>query len=206
LILKAGRDSLHFLWNQDILSVTFYTSPADYQSGVRGVSFSVHRLRFGMRAQLMSKQIRRRPEVEGLEPMTLLSGMTGVAAHVEALAKTPPVPNPIHLTGTLSGTLTKKGHGETLTAKGNLSPFRKVSFSGPATALNITGGVSNLTIPDKTSKLFVTLNLTPGGTTLSGTYTITGGTKTLAGETGSGNVTVTVTSVVSPIHFGATFS
>ena len=52
----------------------------------------------------------------------------------------------------------------------------------------------------------MSLNLTPAGTSLSGTYTITGGTKTLAGETGSGNVTVAVSSVVSPIHFSATFS
>lgn len=155
----------------------------------------------------MRKQLRRRPEVEGLEAMTLLSGMAGVVPQaVEALAKTPALPNPLNLTGTLSGTLTKKGHGETIKAAGNLSPIGKVSFSGPATGFSISGGPSNLTIPDKTAKLFMSLNLTPAGTSLSGTYTITGGTKTLAGEMGSGKVTVAVTSVVSPVHFKATFS
>jgi len=155
----------------------------------------------------MRKRLRRRPEVEGLEAMTLLSGMTGVVPQaVEALAKAPALPNPLDLIGTLSGTLTKKGHGETIKAAGNLSPIGKVSFSGPTKGFNISGGLTNLTIPDKTAKLFMSLRLTPAAMSLSGTYTITGGTKTLAGEMGSGNVTVVVTSVVSPIHFSATFS
>jgi hypothetical protein len=155
----------------------------------------------------MRKQLRRRPEVEGLEAMTLLSGMMGVASQaVEALAKTPALPNPLDLTGTLSGTVTEKGHGETIKAAGHLSPIGKVSFSGPATGFSSSGGLTNLAIPGKAGKLFVSLNLTPAGTSLSGTYTITGGTKTLAGETGSGKVTVAITSLVSPIHFTATFS
>ena len=99
----------------------------------------------------MRKQLRRRPEVEGLEAMTLLSGMTGVAHQVEALAKAPTLPNPLHVTGTLTGTLTKKGHGETIKAAGKLSPIGKVSFSGPATT-SVTGGLSSLTIPDGTAK------------------------------------------------------
>jgi hypothetical protein len=137
--------------------------------------------------------------------MTLLSGMTGIAPQVAALAKTHPLPNPLDLTGTLTGTLTRKGQGETIKAAGKLSPIGKVSFSGPATT-SVSGGQSNLVIPGKTGKLFVSLNLTPAGTSLSGTYTITGGTKTLAGETGTGKVSVVVSSVVSPVHFSATFS
>ena len=155
----------------------------------------------------MRKRVQRRPEVEGLEAMTLLSGMTGVALQaVEVLAKTPVVPNPIHLAGTLNGTLTHKGKGEFIKAAGNLSPLQKVSFSGPEPATLLTGGITNLVVPGKIGKLFVSFNLTPVGTSLSGTYTITGGTKALTGETGSGNVTVALSSVVSPIHFSATFS
>ena len=154
----------------------------------------------------MRKQLRRRPEVEGLEAMTLLSGMAGVSHQVEALAKTPALPNPLNVTGTLSGTLTKKGHGETIKAAGNLIPVGKVAFSGPAPTTLITGGLSNLTIPGKIGTLHMSLNLTSAGTTLTGTYTILGGTKALKGETGTGNVTVGVSSLVSPIHFSATFS
>jgi hypothetical protein len=139
--------------------------------------------------------------------MTLLSGMTGVAHHaVEVIAKTRGLPNPLDLTGTLSGTVTEKGQGETIKAAGKLSPIGKVSFSGPATGFRPSGGSTNLTIPGPAGKLFMTLNLTPAGTSLTGTYTITGGTKMLASETGSGQVTVAVSSVASPIHFTATFS
>jgi hypothetical protein len=154
----------------------------------------------------MRKQLRRRPEVEGLEAMTLLSSMGVAPQAIETIAKVRTLPNPLTLTGTVSGTVTIKGHGETIKASGKLSPFGKVSFSGPTTGFNVSGGVTNLTIPEKAGKLFMSLNLEPSGTSLSGTYTITGGTKALANETGTGDVTVVVTSVVSPIHFSATFS
>ena len=149
-----------------------------------------------------------RPEVEGLEAMTLLSGMAGMAQQViEAHAKkTPALPNPLHLVGTLSGTLTQKGKGEFIKASGKLSPVGKTSFSGNEPPTLLTGGASNLVIPGSIGKVFISLNLTPNGTSSSGTYTITGGTKALAGETGTGNVTIALSSISSPVHFTATFS
>jgi hypothetical protein len=144
----------------------------------------------------MRKRMSRRPEVETLESMTLLSGIgiAGGGGHaVQALAKTAPLPNPLVLTGTLTGNIqTKKGH-HLLSVKGNLSPIGKVNFSTTAPPAGLTAGPTNLVIPHGTAKLFLTINLTTPGTSLSGTYTVTGGTKNLAGETGSGNVSAMLT-------------
>jgi hypothetical protein len=163
---------------------------------------------FWKEGQAMRKRMRRRPEVEGLEAMTLLSGGMAAMAHqaVEVAAKKPVFPNPIHLVGTLNGTLTQSAKGNSIKVSGKITPVGKVSFTGPQPPTLLTGGVSNLVVPGKLGKVFVSLNLTPSGTSLSGTYTIVGGTKALAGETGSGNVTVALTSVGSPTHFSATFS
>jgi hypothetical protein len=152
----------------------------------------------------MRKQMAWRPEVETLESMTLLSGGAGVGAHaVAALAKPAPLPNPLVLTGTLSGSLQTKGHHHLLKVSGNLSPIGKVSFSTTAPPNGLSGGTTNLSIPHGTAKLFVSLSVLPAGTTFSGTYTVTGGTKNLANETGSGAVSVVLT---SPSSFSATFS
>jgi hypothetical protein len=161
---------------------------------------------FSKESRVMRKRQSWWPQFEGLEAMTLLSGMGGGAHQaLESLAKTAALPNPLPLTGTISGTLTMKANGDFVKAAGKLSPVGRTAFSGPEPSTLLTGGVSNLTIPGSLGKLFISVNLTPAGTTLSGTYTITGGTKALAGETGTGNLNVTVSSLASPIHFNATF-
>jgi hypothetical protein len=155
----------------------------------------------------MRKRTRRRPEVETLESMTLLSGITVAAEHpVAALAKTPSFPNPLILNGTLHGTLTAKGSSELLKASGNLKPIGKVSFSGSEPASTTGVLPSTLVVPVKTAKLFMSLNLKTTGTTATGTYNVTGGTKFLANERGSGNLTVTLLSISSPVKFTATFT
>jgi hypothetical protein len=136
--------------------------------------------------------------------MTLLSGIAGGGAYaVSALAKTAPLPNPLVLSGTLNGTLQTKGSHHLLKISGNLSPIGKVSFSTTAPPTGLTATQTSLTIPHGTAKLFVSLNLAPSGPMFSGTYTITGGTKNLANETGSGKVSGVLT---GPSSFSATFS
>ena len=134
--------------------------------------------------------------------MTLLSGIARTHA-VAALVKTAPLPNPLVLTGTINGTLQTKGSHHLLKVSGNLSPIGKVSFSTTAPPTGLMATQTSLTIPHGTAKLFVGLNLHPSGTSFSGTYTITGGTKNLAHETGSGNVSGALTGSSS---FTATFS
>jgi hypothetical protein len=152
----------------------------------------------------MSKRMGWRPEVETLESMTLLSGIGGGGTDaVHALAKGGVLPNPLVLTGTVTGTLQTQGHKHLLKISGNLSPIGKVSFSTTAPPGGVTVAPTSLTIPHGTAKLFVGLSLVPSGTTYSGTYTVNGGTKNLAHETGSGHVSAMLTGLTS---FSATFS
>jgi hypothetical protein len=156
----------------------------------------------------MSKRTERRPEVEALESMTLLSGMAGHG--VEALAKAPTFPNPLDVTGTLNGTIQTKGTKQVLTAKGNLIPIGKVSFTQTEHITTLAGGLPDLVIPHGPAKLFLSIQVTSAsGSTVSGNYTVTGGTKFLTGEMGSGHVTVALSSLTiskTPTHFSATFS
>ena len=138
-----------------------------------------------------------RPELEALETMTLLSGI-GLGAD----AKPPALPNPLNLVGTVKGALTIKGTSPSLKVTGNLSPIGKVAYSisGPITSFET--GPHSLSIPVGPARLFVAFSLKRFGTTEAGTYTVTGGTRTLAGETGSGALTVRL----NPAGFTATFS
>jgi hypothetical protein len=151
----------------------------------------------------MSKRQCWRPQVETLESMTLLSGIAAGGTPAVQAAKIAPLPNPLVLSGTVTGTLQTVRHHHLLKVSGNLSPIGKVSFSTTAPPTGLTGGLTGLTIPHGTAKLFLSLSLVPSGTTYSGTYTIVGGTKNLAHETGSGNVSAVLT---SPSSFSATFS
>src|SRR5947209_7150962 len=109
----------------------------------------------------MRKKTHRRPEVERLESMTLLSGMAGMA-HQAAAPVT--FPHPLSLTGTVSGTLKTKGAGSSsVKASGALSPLGQVKLSGGVSGNGTTGEVGNLTVTTKQGKLLIGFSATPSG-------------------------------------------
>jgi hypothetical protein len=138
----------------------------------------------------MRKQMRRRPEVERLESMTLLSG---VAAH----AATPTIPHPLVLSGSIHGSLLAKGASKTsgvVNASGTFPLAGKLTFKGSLAASATGSETGSLTATStKLGKLFVTVNLTRSATSFTGTYQVTGGTGAFANESGSGNVQGTFT-------------
>jgi hypothetical protein len=124
----------------------------------------------------MKKSLRCRPEVESLESMMLLSAMPHA------------VPNPLVLIGTERGTYQLRGTNSVSKAAGLISPLGQVKDSGITSHIT---GLGNVTMTTKQGKLFVELKLRASGSEYTGTYTITGGTKALVGETGTGTVQVT---------------
>jgi hypothetical protein len=129
--------------------------------------------------------------------MRLLSGIG-----LDAEAKPPSLPNPLNLVGTVKGILTINGLNPSLKVTGNLSPIGKVSYSTSGPITSFETGPHSLSIPIGPARLFVAFSLKRFGTTEAGTYTVTGGTRTLAGETGSGALTINL----KPTGFTATFS
>jgi len=148
----------------------------------------------------MRKAKHRRPEVESLESLTLLSGIAAARAPVV------PLPSSVHLVGTVHGSFTPKGvgGGSITNASGTLSPLGKVSFAATVSRGTLTGSPGNLTITNAKGKLVINLNLTPNGQGLSGAYMINGATSTkvYAGDMGSGAIAVTLAGK----KFTATFS
>jgi len=135
--------------------------------------------------------MRRRPEVELLESMTLLSGV--------AVA----FPHPLVLTGSDHGTYQVKATGTTTKGSGSVSPLGHVTTSGKS----ISGGVGTVTLTSKAGKLFLTEHLRLSGIgSFSGTFTIAGGTKAFAGETGSGTIHSTVSGSATHGKYTITYS
>src|SRR4051794_9284542 len=93
----------------------------------------------------MRKNLRRRPEVEGLESMVMLSGAAGGIA--ELANNPPPITGP--LMGSATGTFKTNGLDPLakIRAKGNVSPIGRVAFSGFASfaILEAPGGTLNAT-------------------------------------------------------------
>jgi hypothetical protein len=133
---------------------------------------------------------RRRAAVELLESRWLLSGAGGGT-----------VANPLTLSGTVHGTYHVHGGVSTTQATGSISPLGHVSDKGSST---LTSGSE--TISAKQGKLFISLDVKQilGG--FSGTYKLTGGTKSLAGETGSGHVQVSVDGSLIKGSYTTTYS
>ena len=124
----------------------------------------------------MRKTIRRRPEVETLESMTLLSGVAAAAHPVAALTS-------VELSGTVKGTLSASGK---VKGSGSLSPVGKITFSGHQTIGVVQGSE---TLSSKHGKISLTTDLRSiGGGSYTGEYTITGGTKSYAGASGEGSL------------------
>jgi hypothetical protein len=149
----------------------------------------------------MTKSKHTRPDIEALESMTLLSGIAGASLPaVAALKAAAAVPNPLDLAGSIHGAFKANatGGGSARNASGSVQPLGRLTFTGSLSA----GDAGTLTgTSTKLGKLFVMFQVTPAGQSLTGTYTITGGTKSLAGETGSGVITVNTTGK----GFSATF-
>jgi hypothetical protein len=142
---------------------------------------------------MMRQSFRRRPEVESLESMVLLSGLSmverpGVAALVARQAQ---INSSTPLSGTATGTYTeRRGAPIHFSAKGSFSSLGNSTLKG---TLNLsTGNASGkVTISvKKQGKVFA--NLTEAGVGSPVLYTITGGTGKLAGASGSGEAFFTV--------------
>jgi len=133
----------------------------------------------------MRKTLQRRPGFEALESMTLLSGLAGAAASIGA-------PHPIQLTGSIKIEVKFHHPQPTDMGAGSISPLGHVTESGGDSMSLIMGDGESITLTTKTGKIFVTISgLTDTGNGNDGEYTITGGTKAYAGETGSGHVHIT---------------
>jgi hypothetical protein len=138
----------------------------------------------------MGKNFKLRPEVEPLESMMLLSGMTAA------------LPNPLALQGTEHGTFQLKGTNSVSKASGSITPLGQVRDTGSVSHVT---GLGNVTMTSKEGKLYVDLKMMPSASGYEGTYTIVGGTKSLANETGSGTVQVAVTSTGKHGTFSITY-
>lgn len=139
---------------------------------------------------IRKKSTRRRPTVESLESMTLLSTVTAGMLHA---AKAPPVivaPTPavVVLSGTIhaSGKVTGAGTG-TASGSGNLGKVGTASFK---VSIDLKNPPSAVTLTTKHGKLYLAGDNTlfTGSTSGTSHYTITGGTGSYLHATGSGNV------------------
>lgn len=144
---------------------------------------------------MVRRKHQRRPEIEALESLELLSGILTVG-HQEATAMIARGLRPSAVT-VLSGTAKGKYHvtgGRTMSmfsGTGNVSPLGAAKVDG---MLNLAGfnTTGQLTLTSKKlGEIFLTVK--PMGLGPDYTYQITGGTKSFAGATGSGVTTTTIT-------------
>jgi hypothetical protein len=164
------------------------------------------------------RRVRIQPQVEGLESMTLLSGLaTTVHAAASAMVSTPV--QTISLTGTANGNYISRqsnpdvGTSYNFTARGRIAPLGQTfdvgSFRTPGFIQNgQTQGRLTLIGPRGTVRLSIT-EVTPTGTPTANvfhfTYTITGGTGRFRHAQGTGNLDVTLTpstSSTNSVHLG----
>jgi hypothetical protein len=152
-----------------------------------------------------------------MESLTLLSSVVG-GAHdaVAALVARPgprvtaPLPNPLHLSGSTKGNYQLNGGSGTarINGSGSLGSIGRVTISGVVSIDGASGEGGRLTVSSQRGKLIlaVTSQSTLGDQNLSATYRIVGGTRSLAGETGSGTLLATLRATsASRGSFRATF-
>jgi hypothetical protein len=133
----------------------------------------------------MKRSTRRRPELESLEPMVLLSG--GLK-HAPPPTPVPPVVSlvgSIHASGKLTSQVVSVG------GSGDLDSVGRVSVKYSADVLTPSASV---TLGTKHGKIILVGDslLAPGTNSGSIHYRVIGGTGSYLGATGSGNASVTV--------------
>jgi hypothetical protein len=141
------------------------------------------------------KSVRRRPELESLESIALLSGIStvahpGVAALVGRL---PQVSKSIALSGTVKGTF-KPGNSPTapftFSAKGTVNHLGQVTSTGSLYFDNVYLPYGTMTVTTSHGKINVKLQeKVPSGPFIA---TINGGTKTYLGASGTGTSHLTL--------------
>jgi hypothetical protein len=141
-------------------------------------------LRFGFTdwfpeaSHAMRKTLRRRPEVETLESLPLLSGIAAA-------------PGPLQLAGSLRGSASTQG-SPTFHATGTLGAVGDVTAAGHGSIETVTGPNGSFSFLTKRGRIFVATDVAPTGRrSFSGDYTIQGGSASYAGETGTGLFAVT---------------
>ena len=151
---------------------------------------------------MSSRKRKRHPEVESLEAMELLSGAAAAVSHDVASHQTAMVRSShqmvgdvaVNLSGSIVGTyrVVHGGPDATFTGKGSLAPVGKAQAQGKI-AYGTSGGGGELTL--KLGRRG-TIIASVVGETAAGTYRyqIDGGTKTFAGDSGSGLAVVDILS------------
>jgi hypothetical protein len=149
----------------------------------------------------MNSRFRRRPQVESLESMTLLSGASAaVGGSIAAMTS-----QVLHLDGMIKGTyhehlpIPDVGKSYTFTGSGQINPLGRSSLSGSVQTLGfIASGHAHGTLVLSNAHGSVTLQLTgpaqQGFASLPHTfsYTITSASGKFKGDTGSGMVALTL--------------
>jgi hypothetical protein len=138
------------------------------------------------RGIMIRKRLRRRPELESLETMVLLSGISALEHHGAAamVARETQAGGLITLSGTAKGTFKAAGKSDNFLATGSLSPLGKISLKG---SVNFAAGTGSLIIASTGRKHGkITASLTPNGPTNPVPYKITSASGIFAGDTGSG--------------------
>jgi hypothetical protein len=143
---------------------------------------------------MIRKQFHSRPEVESLETMCMLSGLSMLEhpGGTAMVARETQASNPIDLSGTLKGTY-KSGAGTgapiSFKAKGALSPLGKVTLKG-SVRFNVGLGTGTMTLKSVGKKHgTITASLISDGIGNPVSYDITGSTGIYAGDTGGEQAT-----------------
>ena len=148
---------------------------------------------------MTQRKSKRRLEFESLESMQLLSGVGETVPHAMVLDaaaqvhRAPVEDVALNLSGTIRGTFRVAGRGTaaSFSGRGPVSPVGKAQLKGN---IDLGGSGGQLTLNfRKRGKVFASVT---GGTAAGGyTYQITGGTRTFAGDTGTG---VAFVNILSP--------
>jgi hypothetical protein len=144
----------------------------------------------------------RRPEVEPLESMQLLSGIAAAVPLPAALVATSR--SPIVLTGATSGTYHLQGETSHFTGTGTVSPLGHCSLKGSITrdaATDTAAGSLTITTPKGKVHVAVTyIGLVGASFDEEYSYDIEGGTNHWAGATGRGDAIITAFPSASVTH------
>jgi hypothetical protein len=162
----------------------------------------------------MKKVSRRRPELESLESLTLLSGVEGVVhghpAVPATVVTTASRAHPLTLQGTIAAkslvTTKRDGTTATISGSGTLRPIGPITLSGTlnfdAQGRQTSGAL--ILVSRGSNKLLANLEQSaPGSNQFQ--YTITGGIKAFLYASGSGKATLQTHSAGAPTQQGAGF-